>query len=205
MQHQREDLLLQIPVAVPPVLTAVHENIELPGVSVEVAVHSDGAFFHQLLDHHLGLMDGRKGFLDDILVLPVEISPGQITPSVPDDDAVRVQHRDNLEDESLPQSCGCLRVSCEELDDSSHHPGAGGLSRVNSGAEDDADLALDLLQAVRGGDGEQVDVVPGQGATEEALGAELSSVRAALNTEEVLGEVGVPVGIAVRQVAGNKG
>ena len=150
-------------------------------------------------------MYGREGFLDDILILPVEISACQVAPGVADDHTVRVQHRNDLKHKSLPQSRGSLRVSCEELNDSPHHPGARGLARVYSGAEDDADLALDLLQAVRGGDGEQVDVVPGQGATEEALGAELSSVRAALNTEEVLGEVGVPVGIAVRQVAGNKG
>ena len=111
MQHQGEDLLLQISVAVPPVLTAVHENIELPGVGVEVAVHSNGALFHQFLDHDLGLVDGRKGLLDDILVLSVEISPGQITPSVPDDDAVRIQHRDNLKDKSVPESPGRVTIT----------------------------------------------------------------------------------------------
>ena len=99
----------------PPVLTAVHENVELPGVSVEVAVHSNGAFFHQFLDHDLGLVDGREGFLDDILVLSVEISPGQITPSVADDDTVRVQHRDNLEDEEPPEALCCLCVTGEVM------------------------------------------------------------------------------------------
>ena len=68
------------------------------------------------------------------------------------------------------------------------------------GAQHDTDLALELLETVRGGDGEQVHVVAGEGAAEQPLGAELWALGVGLDVEEVLGEVGVAVGVAVRQV-----
>ena len=133
MKHQREYLLLEILVTVSPVLTAIHEDIELPGVGVEVTIHTDGALLHQLLDHHLGLVDGREGLLDDVLVLSVEITRRQVTAGVSDDDAVRIEHRDNLEHEPVTESPGSVAIPGEILYHSSHHPGARGFSWMNSG------------------------------------------------------------------------
>ena len=49
--------------------------------------------------------------LHGVLVLPVEIRSGQVAPGVAHDDAVRVEHGDNLEDVMFPQSHGNVSVS----------------------------------------------------------------------------------------------
>ena len=49
--------------------------------------------------------------LHGVLVLPVEIRPGQVAPGVAHDDAVRVEHGDNLEDEQPPESFSSLGVA----------------------------------------------------------------------------------------------
>ena len=48
------------------------------------------------------------------------------------DDSIRVEHGDDLEDESVSESSGSVSVTSQVLDHSAHHPGAGGLTRVNS-------------------------------------------------------------------------
>ena len=133
MKHQWIDLFLEELVTVSSVFTTVHEDVELARVSMKVTIHSDGALLHYLLDHDLSLVNRRKGFLDHILVLPVEIAASKVTASVANDDTVRIQHRDNLEDEPVSERSGSVCVPSQVLDDSSHHPRAGSLSRMNPG------------------------------------------------------------------------
>ena len=95
-----------------PVLTAVHEDVVFPGVSVQITVYGDAVvvlkkFCYQSLD----VIDGREGLLDSVLVLPVEICPGQVAPRVPHDHSVRVDHRDDLEDVVLSKRLGNVRLS----------------------------------------------------------------------------------------------
>ena len=87
---------------------------------------------------------------------------------------------------------------------------------MDAGAEDNADLAPRLLQAVGGGDGEDRHVVPRQGAAQQPLTAQYPNFKlrllymslpaeagpsgAALDGQQVLREVGVAVGVAVGQV-----
>ena len=58
----------------------------------------------------LDVVDSREGLLDSVLVLPIEIRPGQVAPRVPDDHSVWVDHRYDLENVVLPQSHGYLCI-----------------------------------------------------------------------------------------------
>ena len=99
VKHEGEYLLAEVLLAVLPVLAAVHEDVELPGVRVQVAVEGDAALLLQLAYHLLDVVDRREGLLDHRLVLPVEVAAGEGAPRVAHDDAVGVQHRDDLRSE----------------------------------------------------------------------------------------------------------
>ena len=53
----------------------------------------------------------------------------------------------------------------------------------------DAYLPLDLLQTVRSGNGQQMNIVSRQGSTKKLLRTELRALRVTLDVEEVLSEV----------------
>ena len=59
MEHEWKDLFFEILFAVSPVLTAVDEDVELPGVGVEIAVKHDPALLHQ--PEMTSLVLGGKG------------------------------------------------------------------------------------------------------------------------------------------------
>ena len=59
------------------------------------------------------------------------------------DDSIRVEHGDDLEDESVSESSGSVSVTSQVLDHSAHHPGAGGLTRVNSDNHNIMKIILD--------------------------------------------------------------
>ena len=99
--------------------------------------HHPHVVLSQLVDHLLHMMDRGEGLLDGVFVLSVQITAGQVTPGVADNHSVRVEHWNNLEDEQLPQRLGSLSVAGEVMEDSSHHPGGGGLSGVDPGSDDD--------------------------------------------------------------------
>lgn len=82
---------------------------------MKVAVHLNLTAFKRLADH---LFDGvwlREQLGRRVLVLPVEIVAGQAAAVVANDDAVRVQHRDHLEDIARPEHLGCRCVTYQEL------------------------------------------------------------------------------------------
>ena len=54
------------------------------------------------LDHSLGVPDGGKAVPVWVAIVSVEVPTGQRAPVVADDDSVRVQHRDYLENQLLP-------------------------------------------------------------------------------------------------------
>ena len=105
---------------------------------MEITVeHHPHVVLPELVDHLLDVMDGRKGLLDSVFVLSVEVAAGQVAPRVPHYHSVRVEHRNDLKDEEFPQSLGSLRVAGEIVEDAPHDPGGGRLSRVYSSSDDD--------------------------------------------------------------------
>lgn len=84
---------------------------------MEVAVEDDPHIvLDQLGDQLLDVEDAGVDRGDAVLVLSVEIPAGQVTPGVAHYHAVRVQHRDNLEDEQLPEVLRGLGVAGEIME-----------------------------------------------------------------------------------------
>ena len=96
------------------------------------------------------------------------------------------------------ESSGSVGIPRQILDHSSHHPRAWSFPGVDPSENSNeitleilsvdspctqynANLPLDLLQAVRGGDGQQVDIVTGQGPAQHLLGTKLGPVWVALD------------------------
>ena len=69
----------------------------------------------QLGDELLDVEDAGVDCGHTVLVLPVEVPPGQVTPGVAHYYAVRIEHRDNLEDEQSPEALSGLCVSREVM------------------------------------------------------------------------------------------
>ena len=112
-------MLLQVFVTLLSIFTAVHEHVVFAGVGVEVAVEDDShVVLDQFGDQLLDVEDAGVDRGDAVLVLSVEVAAGQVTPGVANDHAVRVQHRDNLEDEQPPQALRGLSVASEVMEDS---------------------------------------------------------------------------------------
>ena len=70
----------------------------------------------QLGDQLLDVEDTGVDRGDAVLVLSVEVATGQVTPGVAHDHAVRVQHRDNLEDKQPPEVLRGLGVAGEIME-----------------------------------------------------------------------------------------
>lgn len=87
-------------------------------MSVQVTVNGHAAFLEKPADHQLRVPHGGIALSHHGPVLPVQILAGQGTTIVADYYAVRVQHRHQLEDESLSQLLSDsvrfvqLRVEC---------------------------------------------------------------------------------------------
>ena len=73
---------------------------------------------------------------------PVEVSPCQRTAIVTNDDPVGVQHWHHLEHKHLPQELGIRVAAGEEVEQALHHPAGVGLSRVDTGSDDNGFLGL---------------------------------------------------------------
>ena len=58
---------------------------------------------HSLLDHEFGLSHRGKRILENALVITIEITTSEGTTVVPNDDAIRIQHRYDLEDKCVPE------------------------------------------------------------------------------------------------------
>lgn len=122
MKHQREDLFRQLPGAPSSLaLAAVSEYIVLPRVSVEIAVYRHPAFLEKPAYHQLRMPDGRIALPHHGSVLPVQILPGQGAPVVAHYDAVRIQHRHQLEDEFLSELLRQVRATLSRVSSRSRY------------------------------------------------------------------------------------
>eukprot|EP00960_Hanusia_phi_P023845 703314-Hanusia_phi.AAC.1 len=110
-EQTREDPLAELEVlrALALVVAAVDEHVLLPRVPVQVAVHGNLALLRQVLEQHLGEEDGGMERARGVEPLAVEVLAGEGAAVVAVDDAVRVQHGDDLEDKVVPENLGIER------------------------------------------------------------------------------------------------
>ena len=71
-------------------------GIKLP-VAMEIAVENDLSLLHELLHHLSRVPDARKRFLENCLVVSIQVTARERAAVVADDNAVRIQHRHDLE------------------------------------------------------------------------------------------------------------
>lgn len=132
VQHEREHLFGELLLGLPLVLAAVDEHVVLPRMGVHVTVHDHAAVLEQALNHRLGVPNGRVCLADHGPVLAVQVLAGQRAARVAHDDAVRIEHRDQFEDELVPQLFGDERVARYKVHQALHHPRGGRLAGVDT-------------------------------------------------------------------------
>ena len=163
------------------VVAAVHEDVALGAVAVQVHEHGDLALAAHPLHERLGVVDGRMKSPVRLLPPAVEVAAGQAGPIRAEDHAVRVEHGHDLEDERVAQALGLWRVPDEELDAPLHHPRCVGLPRMH--ARRDNHVLFPRRRSGRGGrragvgDGENIAAVPGEGAAQQLAPEDRSDSR----------------------------
>mmetsp|Transcript_42437 Transcript_42437/g.57969 ORF Transcript_42437/g.57969 Transcript_42437/m.57969 type:complete len:358 (+) Transcript_42437:94-1167(+) len=199
------------------VVTPVHEHVHLPAVPVQVAVHNHIPHAFLGPDEVLRVEDGRVESPGWLLPLPVQVHPAQVAPVVSEEDAVGVQHRDDLEDEQAPQQGGFSALTRQEVEDPPHHPRSLSLPRVDPPCEEDAlllrggSLAVHRLELLRQdqvtilGDRQDVAVVPIQRLAQHLVRHVPRDVTPLQERVEVALVVSVRVGVRVGQQSGGAG
>ena len=90
---------------------AEHEHIPSCGVPVEVAEEKYVPAFQRAFHHELGVVVDGVEFARGANPLAIQILAHQGAAVVADDDAVRVQHRHNFENERVSEELGLLIVA----------------------------------------------------------------------------------------------
>ena len=106
VQHEGKNLLLQLSFRTSSILATVDENVVLPGVGVEVAVHRYSALLQESPYHQLRVPNGRVGVPHDRAVLPIQVFRRQGTSVVSDYHSIGVQHRNYFKNELVTQFFG---------------------------------------------------------------------------------------------------
>lgn len=91
----------------------IHKDVSFSRVPVHVAKDRD-LILPKLLDKMLTVVDGRVKKFGRLVPSAVEVYAQGVATVVAPDDAIRVEHRDYLEDELLSQK-GCLLSLGQEV------------------------------------------------------------------------------------------
>lgn len=89
----------------------------------------------ELLEQVLRVVDGRMQELGWLVPPSVEVDPQNIASVVPSYNSVRVQHRDNLEDELLSEELGLFSLGQDEIDETLNHKRGVTLSWMHTARE----------------------------------------------------------------------
>lgn len=88
------------------------------------------------------------GFLGRLQPLSIEISTGQVTSIIADNDSIDVEHGHNFDDKIVPQVTSSLRVTQKIVDYILHHVTAHRLSRMHSRCYHHHFFLLAILSAI---------------------------------------------------------
>jgi hypothetical protein len=184
-------------------IVAVHEDVLLARVAMQVAVQHKFSFLHELSYQSLHSEDLGVDHLARSLPPPIQVLATQSASVVAIDDSIGVKHRDYLEDEMFPQSSGLKSIAGEEVNDSLHHPRGIGLSRVDSRTQENSFFGLSfgtLRVLILTGNGEVFTFVTCESPSESSSVEEVLAIGVFLNPKKIFLEIGVGVGVAVCEV-----
>ena len=135
-EQAREDALAQ-PIGAFERLAAVREDVALTRVAVQVAEEEQLIGAREALHQPLEREDGRHVLLVRVRPLAVEVDADSRAAVVAEDDAVGVEHRDDLEQQAAAQRARARRVGGDRVEQPVHHPARVGLAWVHSCRDDD--------------------------------------------------------------------
>ena len=142
LAHEKWELLSILGVAI--VMTSINESIPLHRVTMEVTKQDHFSNFLDTEDQFFEVEDLRVVHFGGVFPFTIEIITRNVRPVVAVNDSIRIKHRDNFEDEVLPQFSSLVTVRNQELDDAVADIRTHRLSRVDSGSYNDVPL-VELL------------------------------------------------------------
>ena len=173
--HHREHLLSVLLVAVAlmhwllagPLSAAIHEDVLLSRVPVEIAVELNLSALQRLAHHLFNSERLREQLGARVNILSVEIVARQAASVVAHHYTVRVQHWHDFEDVALAQYLRRLRIADEECYEALDYVRAVALARVHATSDDDALAFSDLiLRAHEVRDDQHLEIVAGDCLTQ---------------------------------------
>ena len=180
---------------------AIHENVLLPAVTVEIAEQYDLALFILLSDQLLHVVQHWMLLLCRLLPLPVHVLANETAAGIAENDAVGVHHRDDFEHKVVAEDSRADAWPHQIVDSTLDHPAGACLARVHSRRKYNRLLVLRLLLILRlRRDGQHVDRVAGVRLTEQLAPKTILRHRIVLELEEVALQICEGVRIAVREV-----
>lgn len=123
-----------------------HKYVLLTTMTMYVAVEHEVSLLLDLLDQLFGMVDGGVQLLGWVDPLAVEVHTSQVASVVAIHNTIDIQHRDDLEDEVLPQDTCLRRITCQEVYDVLHHVAGHGLARVHPRCYHDTLLLLAVVE-----------------------------------------------------------
>ena len=141
-------------------VASIHENVLAPTVTVEVTKDWKLPLFGEGMYHLLCVVDRRVQHFGGSLPPSIQVTTSQRAPVISIDNAVGVQHRNNLKHIILPQKL-CLWGSCvtQEVQSSSHHPRTDRLTRMYPSCYNDALTLGHILLILLACDGQNIKLV----------------------------------------------
>mmetsp|Transcript_73066 Transcript_73066/g.161638 ORF Transcript_73066/g.161638 Transcript_73066/m.161638 type:complete len:296 (-) Transcript_73066:884-1771(-) len=168
-------------------------------MDVDIEYHL--AVVQQVSEHALRKEDRRVQLPTGVAPQAVQVLPGQGATVVSNDDAVRVQHGYDLEDEVVAQDPGVQGGAGEVVQHALHNPGGIGLPRMHPGSDHHRPPCAQRSRiAAEGRDGDEIASVAGQGLAELASPEPARHIRILLQVPQVVLQVTVAVRIAMREV-----
>ena len=191
---------------------AIHEDVLLAGMSMDIAEQEDVPVLLKLLDHlqefkkilrayHLSVINGGMNLSLGVVPDSVEIHSCQVAASAPINDAIWVEHRDNLEHEVVSEDLGIKGGTREIVDDSLHYPGGSALSGVHARCYYDTLSVFDGLGiALEGRDNDHLAIVARNGGSKRASAEAILALGITFKGVQISTHVSVGVRVAMREI-----
>ena len=148
-------------------------------------------------------MDDGVLLLRGILPLSIKILADKRASCVAQNDTVRINHGHDLEDKVISQNSCTDRRSHEVVDDTFHHVGGSGFTRMHPRADDDTFLIFHLLLVIREGrDGQQIAGISGVRLAQHLPSESVLSLWVLFELCKVSLKIRVGVWVTMRKVDG---
>ena len=168
---------------------------------MQIQTQEDVPVFLQLFDHLFVMVHSWLHFPGRIDPASVEIYAGQVASRVAVDDAIWVEHRNDLENKVVPEYLGVQRWTSQIVENALHHPTCAGFTRMHSRRNTYALSVLDALRvALKSSNDQHITVVASDGLTQCFSSHAILPLGIILERVEISLQICVGVRITVRKI-----